>query len=210
MRQVEWEKKFLDSLERLPEAERYRIAEYYREMYGDKLESGQTPDEILAEFGDPKECAERILKENENGAENLVEEPKTQPEQGIDPEKTQQGREEPVNKGGYWTPATIVGMVFLTLFLVIPLCGGALGIIAGLGSIALTGGVLVLAGCLYVILAPFMCFTGASVWAIIANMGMGFALSGAGILLGIAFYFATKYAVIWCWKALLWVYKRGK
>ena len=63
MTQVEWEKIFLDNLAAIPEAERFKMAEYYREIYGDKLEAGQTPDEVLAEFGDPKECAKRILKE---------------------------------------------------------------------------------------------------------------------------------------------------
>ena len=211
MTQVEWEKKFLDSLERLPEAERYRIAEYYREMYGDKLESGQTPDEVLAEFGNPKECAKRILQENESVTEVSQQESESLPEPKMEREIAQVEVKQPVaKKRGYWTPATIVGMVFLTLLLIAPISSGVVAVIAALGAMVLVGGVLVLAGCLYVILAPFMCFTGASVWAIIAHMGMGFALCGAGILVGIAFWFAVKYAVIGCWKALLWVYKRGK
>ena len=100
-------------------------------------------------------------------------------------------------------------MVFLTLLLIAPISSGVVAVIATLGAMVLVGGVLVLAGCLYVVIAPFMGITGASFGAIVAHMGMGFALCGAGILVGIAFWFAVKYAVIGCWKALVWIYRRG-
>lgn len=210
MTQVEWEKIFLDNLAAIPEAERFKMAEYYREIYGDKLEAGQTPDEVLAEFGDPQECARRILQENESVTEVTQQESESLPEPKMEREIAQVEVKQPVaKKCGYWTPATIVGMVFLTLLLIAPISSGAVAVIATLGAMVLVGGALVLAGCLYVVIAPFMSLTGASVWAIIANMGMGFALCGAGILVGIAFWFAVKYAVIGCWKALVWIYRRG-
>ena len=210
MTQVEWEKIFLDNLAAIPEAERFKMAEYYREIYGDKLEAGQTPDEVLAEFGDPQECAKRILKENENVTEEILQESKPLPEPKMKKEIAQvEAKQSVTKKRGYWTPATIVGMVFLTLLLIAPISSGVVAVIAALGAMVLVGGVLVLAGCLYVVIAPFMGITGASFGAIVAHMGMGFALCGAGILVGIAFWFAVKYAVIGCWKALVWIYRRG-
>ena len=38
----EWEIEFVNALHALPIKERAQIAEYYQEIYGDKLESGLT------------------------------------------------------------------------------------------------------------------------------------------------------------------------
>ncbi|MBQ8429843.1 MAG: DUF1700 domain-containing protein [Clostridia bacterium] len=207
MKQIEWEKKFLDGLESLPEAERYKIAEYYREMYGDKLEAGQSSDDILAEFGDPKECAERILQENENTDEEVALESEREKEVVSHQKEEVMSVEK---KERYWTPATIVGMAFLTLLLIIPLASGALSVITALGSLALAGVIVALAGVVYVIIAPFMGLSGVAFSGIIAHLGMGFLCCGLGILLCIGFFFVTKYAILGCWKALVWIYKRGR
>ena len=122
MTQVEWEKIFLENLTTIPDAERFKMAEYYREIYGDKLEAGQTPDEILAEFGDPKECAIRILKENESELETpqgIQEETKQEPKQEKQPLIMKDEVEEPdEEKDGYWTPSVLVGMALLTVLLI--------------------------------------------------------------------------------------------
>ena len=61
MKRTEWEKQLLKNLKALPKTERERIAEYYREMYNDKLDAGFSPEEILREFGDPAQCAEKNI-----------------------------------------------------------------------------------------------------------------------------------------------------
>ena len=40
MTQQEWEKKLKEYLTPLPQAEQEQIVEYYREMYGDRLDAG--------------------------------------------------------------------------------------------------------------------------------------------------------------------------
>lgn len=60
----EWEKKLKKYLSPLPKSEQNRIVEYYREMYGDKIDNGCSEAEILAEFGDPQVCAGRMISEN--------------------------------------------------------------------------------------------------------------------------------------------------
>lgn len=214
MTQVEWEKIFLESLTTIPDAERFKMAEYYREIYGDKLEAGQTPDEILAEFGDPKECAIRILKENESELETpqgIQEETKQEPKQEKQPLIMKDEVEEPdEEKDGYWTPSVLVGMALLTVLLIVPLVSAALGILTALLSIVLAGGIVAFAGVVYVIIAPFMAIGGAGGFVIIAHLGIGFVCCGVGILLFIGGYYAVKYFAIGCWKALTWVYARRK
>ena len=46
----EWEKKLSKYLKPLAQEERLSAVEYYREMYGDKLESGIPTEEILKDF----------------------------------------------------------------------------------------------------------------------------------------------------------------
>ena len=66
MNKKEWERALLKNLKSLSRQERKEVLEYYREMYGDKLDAGFSEQEILREFGSPKDCAKKILMENGN------------------------------------------------------------------------------------------------------------------------------------------------
>ena len=47
-------------LGKLPKEDRKRILEFYNELIDDKLEAGQSEEEILGEFGSPEEYVHRI------------------------------------------------------------------------------------------------------------------------------------------------------
>ena len=209
MKQIEWENILLKNLTPLGDEERFKIAEYYREMYADKLEAGATSDEILAEFGSPEECAQKILleagKDEEEREADALGKVETAIPSTVMPEPSAQKKS--IQK---WTPSMIVGMAFLTLLIILPLAGGALGVLAVFASVCVSGGAMAFAGGIYSIASLFFSSIGMSTGAVLAHCGMGIAAVGVGFLLCVGFYYATKYTAIACWKALLWIYKRGE
>ena len=50
----EWERELLRYLKGLPKKERDEVADYYREMHGDKFDAGMTDEQIIKKFGEPK------------------------------------------------------------------------------------------------------------------------------------------------------------
>lgn len=64
MNKREWERRFLKGLKPLAGKERNEALEYYREIYGDKIDTGFSEEDILREFGEPEDCARKILEEN--------------------------------------------------------------------------------------------------------------------------------------------------
>ena len=63
MTKYEWDKELKKFLEGLGDSEKKKVCEYYDELFEDKYESGMNEYEIIAEFGDPKDAAERILSD---------------------------------------------------------------------------------------------------------------------------------------------------
>ena len=51
-------------LGKLSKEDRKRILEFYNELIDDKLEAGQSEEEILREFGSPEELAKQIFQDN--------------------------------------------------------------------------------------------------------------------------------------------------
>ena len=60
MNRREWEKQFRKRLSSLPKNERTKALEYYGEMYPARRDVGMTEEEILREFGDPADAAEKL------------------------------------------------------------------------------------------------------------------------------------------------------
>ncbi|MBQ8658608.1 MAG: DUF1700 domain-containing protein [Clostridia bacterium] len=177
-----WDKLFLKALSSLPHHERKKMLAYYDEIFSDKLESGSSEAEILAQFGAPEECARRILNEQYDG----VPEPKTLKRFSV---------------------GELVGLGFLTLLLIIPLASVAVAVLAVFGACCLSGGVFAVGGVLFSLLSPF--FTaGMSAAGVIAQIGSGIALSGVGALLFVGFFFLTKYLAVGVWKAFKFIYVR--
>lgn len=167
----------------LQRAERKQILDYYREMYGDKVEAGFSEAEILAEFGSPEECAARILAE-----ENA--------------QPTPQKRERKLS------PAEIVGMCFLSLLLILPLAITAFALIITFFALTVSGIGIAIAGAIYAIGAPLLSIGSLSTAGIFAHLGVGLTLCGVGCLLFVAFEPLGKYLAIGTGKALAFLYKR--
>lgn len=178
----EWEKRLLKALKPLPSEERVAAAEYYREMYGDKLESGDASEKILEEFGAPTVCAERILQEN--------------------------GMTLPKKTKGVAPWATWLGLFFLTILIVLPLYAVAFSVVITFAAVTISGAAAALAGALYVVYSPFTAIGGAGFSFVVAHMGIGFATAGVGALLFIAFVYLTKYSYKWTVKSLALIYTR--
>ena len=188
----EWEQELLRHLSELPKEEKEKIIEYYREIYGDKADAGYTNDSILEEFGFPLDCAKKIL------AETQSEKPAPEKEKPVKIKKEQR-----------FTSASIVGLVFFTLLVFIPLASAAIGVIATFGAIAISGVAASVAGVAYSIVAPiYTLANGISLGGALFHFGLGIADVGVGILLSIGFYFLTKYMVIGFIKTFKYVYLR--
>lgn len=205
----EWEKRFFKSLNELSDDERLELAAYYREMYGDKMDAGLSEAEILAEFGDPELCARKILADNAEDAEKAekptpapvetVSGPVTLPPVPVIAEEKTQTK----NAGRQVSVASVIGTVFLTLLLILPLSVAALGVIASFGASCISGGVAAIAGFVYILLVPFSGMTGSGV---VAHIGIGIAAIGLGTLTLVGFWYLTKYTAIGTFKALVFVY----
>lgn len=183
----DWEKDLRKYLVELPKEERKQIIEYYREIYGDKLEEGYTGEEILEEFGSPKDCAKKIL--------------------------TDEGKTLPTVKNSKPLPsystAGIVGLVFFTLIIGLPVFAALSAIAISFAAVSFSGIATALAGVAFTFVSPFYYgFQGMSFGGIISYMGVGIASIGVGILLCIGFYYATKYFLFATIKLFKLIYLR--
>ncbi len=185
----EWEQRFLKTLKPLTSEERERLAEYYREMYEEKLSEGKSEDVILEEFGSPESSAYRILAENSEQKESeevILEYPKS--------DYTLRDKS-----------LEYIGIIILSLLLIIPIASVMLGVIISLGAVAISGVAVSVAGVVGILALPFV---GAQ--NVVAMLGFLIASIGVGLLLFIAFYYLTKYTSIFTYKCLKAIYKRSK
>ena len=191
----EWEKQFKKALKGISTQEKQTALEYYRELYGDKIDAGCSPEDAVAQFGNPVDCAQNIVAENApaNKKDNRT---------TIVPKQK--------NKVSTHSVSIIIGMVFLTLLLVIPVFAVLLAVVASFGASAIACAVCVVASLLLVIIYPvYLAVYGAAWGAIVANIGMCLAATGVCIVLAIALFFATKYMVIWSIKLFKRIYFKG-
>lgn len=186
----EWERRLLKNLKSLPKNERQSIADYYREMYGDKCDLGLSCEEILQEFDTPEACAEKILSEER--------------EELSPPKNNRTKRKDKPSV------ASIVGIAFATLLIIAPITCVWAALVASFGAVTLSGAIFTLAGVAYTVFAPFMAIGGLGGAAITAHIGTGIALCGIGLLLIVGFMLVTKYTAIGLGKTLTFIYGRRK
>ena len=74
MTKYEWETELRKNVHRLPDEEIRRVLEYYDELFADKIERGYTESEIVGQFGNPVDVADKILSEYEGELEGEREE----------------------------------------------------------------------------------------------------------------------------------------
>ncbi|MCX4313469.1 MAG: DUF1700 domain-containing protein [Clostridia bacterium] len=61
MTKYEWDRELKKNIHRLPDDEIKRVLEYYDELFEDYIERGKSEREIIAEFGNPCDVADKIL-----------------------------------------------------------------------------------------------------------------------------------------------------
>ena len=191
----EWEKQFKKALKGISTQEKQTALEYYRELYGDKIDAGCSPEDAVAQFGNPVDCAQNIVAENApaNKKDNSA---------TIVPQKN--------SKVSMHSVSIIIGMVFLTLLVIIPVFASLVATVASFGASAIACAICAVACLLLVFIYPvYLIIYGASWGGVVANLGM--CLAGAGIcsILAIGLFFATKYATIWSIKLFKRIYFKG-
>ncbi len=70
MTKFEWERQLKKGISGLPNSEQQRVLEYYSELFSDKIEAGMSEKEIVAEFGNPYDVANKILVDFYNEGKN--------------------------------------------------------------------------------------------------------------------------------------------
>ncbi len=193
-----WERVLKRYLSPLPKSERQTIVAYYREMFEDKLDSGLTEQEILAEFGAPQACAGRMIAESSIEQEAPV--PASNP-------FVQEYKAKPIKST---SAGEAVGMVFFTILLVVPILAVWVSVIASFAAVSVACVAVGVAGLIFPLLSPFYSLLGFSGLSFTANLGLYLASAGAGLMLSVAFYFATKYTAIALKQTLKFVYGRNK
>lgn len=129
MKAKQWLKTFQRALALLPRAERERAADYYAELFADRMEAGEEEESIARELGDPAAAARAVL--SESGAGETV------------PTARKAGRpgwQKALLACGIGIPA-VIAIIALGCIAVALATSGALLILAGLGG---TGSALLL------------------------------------------------------------------
>lgn len=193
-----WERTLKRFLSPLPKSEQKAIAMYYRELYEDKLDLGLSEQEILTEFGSPQACAGRMIAESTIEKEVSV------------PTSNPFVRQYKVKPFKPHSVGEVVGMVFFTLLLVIPIVAVWVSVIATFVAVGVACIAVALAGIISPLLSPFYSLLGFSGLSFTANLGLYLASAGAGLMLSVVFYYATKYTAIALKETLKLVYGRNK
>lgn len=63
MTKYEWESELKKNIHRLPDEEIKRVLEYYDELFEDKIEQGKSEREIIYGFGNPADVADKIMSD---------------------------------------------------------------------------------------------------------------------------------------------------
>lgn len=175
----QWEKTFKKRLSRLPKEERERALGYYAELYGDKLDAGVSESEIVREFGDAKDAADKIIAEYS--------------------ESTSVQGKTSVQRTAGDTAARAAAAVLLFLFVGLPLLAVIFCLAVAGAALFLSGFAVILAGVAYVVyFLVQLCMFGGAGYA--AQIGIGLAAAGVGALLVPLFLYCTKWLFIACGK----------
>lgn len=175
----QWEKTFKKRLSRLPKEERERALGYYAELYGDKLDAGTSESEIVREFGDAKDAADKIIAEYS--------------------ESTSVQGKTSVQRTAGDTAARAAAAVLLFLFVGLPLLAVIFCLAVAGAALFLSGFAVILAGVAYIVyFLVQLCMFGGAGYA--AQIGIGLAAAGVGALLVPLFLYCTKWLFIACGK----------
>ena len=197
------EKQLLGYLKSQPAAEKKQIVDYYREMYNDKVERGLTPEQVLCEFGDPKNCVAKILMEH------MEDDSKTE----YAPRKEYTAPKREFKETAYYprrrvSVGSVIGWFFITVLLLIPLGAVAISVVATFGALAISGYAMIFSGIVGAVASPFGLFLGWSGALALSSFGACVALAGVGAIISVVFTLLTKYSAIGLYKSVALLTKR--
>lgn len=198
MTKFEWEQELKKNLHRLPDEEVRRVRDYYDELFADKIERGLSETEIIRQFGNPVDVADKILSEYEGEVQSappVVEPPRISVRDKVtesrsetdDAQPPQPPQSPPARQSGErnWRTGRLLAVVLVTV-----LTGGLPFILVGVlwivaAALVVAGVACGLGGILAAILtAGVLIRSGAGTAA--AQIGMYVAASGIGIVLALA------------------------
>lgn len=208
MTKFEWEQELKKNLHRLPDEEIRRVREYYDELFADKIEQGLSETEIVRQFGNPVDVADKILSEYD-GETRAAESPAVEPprisvrekaaaeitnaqEETIAPPQTSTQAPPTQNTGRNWRTGRLLAVILITVF-----TGGLPFILVGVAWIVMSAFVIVGVACGVggVAAAIFAACTliGRGAGTAAAQIGMFIAASGIGIALAVAACKSMRY-----------------
>lgn len=231
MTKYEWETELKKNIRRLPDDEIKRVTDYYGELFADKAERGESEREIINEFGNPVDVADKILSEYDGeikpqdvGGDGIFPELADLHERGDerkqpsitvvrtdgkavkrdDSAKPDEKKRAARSRGRGIDPvrlALFIVVNVITCFLPVILFATALAVLA---SLVAAGGICALGGIAGAVISFGPIFCG-SVGAGVAQLGMCLAVAGGGVLGGIACVYMLKAAVRLCKELFLGV-----
>lgn len=194
MTKYEWEKELKKALNTLSKEEQRKVFDFYNELFEDKIENEMTESQIISEFGNPRDVADKILGESEQ-ARNI-----RKTSQSIDPSQILKAPQKPApphnekaSNVNYGKPKRKLNTTAVVLIIVlspiwIGLFAGLIGLVVGLicGHLGLVaaGGGLILAG--IVALVPSLIMFSTSAAVAIVQIGICFIFFGLGVILLLA------------------------
>lgn len=187
MTKIEWIAELKKNTEKLPSEEQNRILEYYEELFSDKTESGMSEEEIINEFGNPRDVAEKLL--NESPAE---EEKTAVPQENIkdgntssDSKKTEEKPKEEYKPPVYEKKKRSAGstLAFITLLLLFGFVG--LGVLIAVWAVILSVVVAGASAAFAGVVQFFVSFTlfGGGIGAALAQLGISIFAAGIGFII---------------------------
>lgn len=206
MTKYEWETELKKNIHRLPKSEQDKALDYYNELFADKAETGRSESQIIAEFGNPCDVADKILAEYqydlrspETASTPGKERPETpvtvesQPKAEVT-EKPQQPTATPPKR-----KETVLGSVGTFAGGLFKIVGVVLGIALSVAvwglflSVIVIGFTMLIGGAGYVVTAV-VAYT-SNVPAMFAAIGLGLVCVGIGLILALnSKYFCKKAA----------------
>ena len=178
MNKKQWFRRFEKALSSLPRAERAEAAQYYRELYEDRLESGETEEAIVATFGLPEQAAAEILRDKGEGAAR------------------------PAASDAAVTFGRAVAVIFLFICVGLPVLACVFAVAVAAGALSISGFALALGGVAQTACFLTLFFLRGFPFGFLAQTGLGVALAGAGLLLIPLFLFCAGHLFRFCLKFL--------
>lgn len=218
MTKYEWEKELKRHIAALPKSEQTKIFDYYGEIFEDKIEAGMREEDIIYEFGNPFDVAQKIL------SDYRVEEPETVKAPRFRPEKENtdacshytdtisQSETSPAEKASDGKFGRFLLMFFLYLFLAIPVLAVIIALAVVGFSLAVACIAMISGGGVYAVFWLVQLFASNFAASAVVLIGLGLFVAGLGFVFVSPCFKLTKVILVGIGKILraTFNYIRGK